>query len=430
MSEWREVSLNDLAARTPNSLATGPFGSAISAKHFVEDGVPVLRGSNLSLDVGVRLKDEGLAFIAESKAPEFSRSVARRGDLVFTCWGTIGQIGLVDERSRYERYIVSNKQMKLTPDADQVDSLYLYYVLSSPRLVEEVQGQTLGSAVPGFNLGQLKAIRVRVPSLRTQQRIASVLSAVDDLIENSGRQIELLERMAQAIYQEWFVRFRYPGHQEVSPVDSSIGRIPCDWRLMRASDALVINPRVKLDRNVDHPFITMGDLHEQSMVCLPSERRQGSSGSKFQRGDTLFARITPCLQNGKIGMVQTLEGAEYGRGSTEFIVLRGREVGSAFTYFLARSEDFRGNAVSSMSGASGRQRVRNECFDSFWLAVPPKHLADRYEQAVAPVLESVATLAKNCFALGRLRDLLLPKLVTGEIDVSDIDLNAAVEAMG
>ena len=106
MSVWRELTVAEVASPDAHSLATGPFGSAISSRHFVDAGVPVLRGANLSLDVGVRLRDEGLAYLAPEKAATFRRSSAQRGDLVFTCWGTIGQVGLVDERAEFDRYIV------------------------------------------------------------------------------------------------------------------------------------------------------------------------------------------------------------------------------------------------------------------------------------------------------------------------------------
>ena len=114
---WTRYKVDDLKSSTPNALATGPFGSAISSRHFIEDGTPVIRGSNLSQDVGKRLNDDGLVFVSERKAEEFSRSLAKPGDLVFTCWGTIGQVGLIDERSQFQEYVVSNKQMKLTPDS-------------------------------------------------------------------------------------------------------------------------------------------------------------------------------------------------------------------------------------------------------------------------------------------------------------------------
>jgi type I restriction enzyme S subunit len=125
--EWTECTVNDLKSSAPNALATGPFGSAIGSRFFTDSGVPVIRGSNLSQEVGIRLIDEGLVFIDKEKAKEFSRSVAQRGDLIFTCWGTIDQVGLVDGRSRYLKYVVSNKQMKFTPDPQKADSLFHAY---------------------------------------------------------------------------------------------------------------------------------------------------------------------------------------------------------------------------------------------------------------------------------------------------------------
>jgi hypothetical protein len=121
--DWKRVRVSEIAKRT----ATGPFGSAISSKHFLDAGVPVIRGSNLSQDISARLDENGLVFVSQEKAAEFARSAVRRGDLVFTCWGTIDQVGLIDDRAKYGCYIVSNKQMLLTPDSTKADSLFLYY---------------------------------------------------------------------------------------------------------------------------------------------------------------------------------------------------------------------------------------------------------------------------------------------------------------
>ncbi|MBE4720555.1 restriction endonuclease subunit S [Pseudarthrobacter sp. AB1] len=281
------------------------------------------------------------------------------------------------------------------------------------------------AAVPGLNRNHLHTVPVRVPAVRTQGQIADVLQAFDDLIENNRRRIEVLEEMARAIYREWFVKFRYPGHGDVPMVDSALGLIPEGWQIAPTSTAIRVNPRIKLDK-AEHPFIAMGDLDERSMGCRPSQVRSGGSGAKFERGDTLFARITPCLQNGKTGLVQSLADGEVGLGSTEFIVLRGQLVGSAFTYCLAREDAFRGHAIASMSGASGRQRVRNECFDTYLIAVPPQRLADTFETTMEPLFSQAAVLLDGAVRLEALRDVLLPKLVTGQIDVSKLNLDALI----
>ena len=124
--------------------------------------------------MGKRLKDTGLVFVTEAKAQEFQRSVARGGDLVFTCWGTINQIGLIDESSKYPEYIVSNKQMKWTPDPEKADSRFLYYLFSGPDKQSEILNNGIGAAVPGFNLGQLRSHVVLLPPLCEQKAIARV----------------------------------------------------------------------------------------------------------------------------------------------------------------------------------------------------------------------------------------------------------------
>ena len=205
--EWTRYTVDELKASAPNALATGPFGSAISSRHFIEHGIPVIRGSNLSQDVGTRLNDDGLVFVSEEKTREFPRSLAKPGDLVFTCWGTIDQVGLIDDRSLFQEYVVSNKQMKLTPDTRKANSLFLYYLFSSPSVRNEILNQGIGSSVPGFNLGQLRSMKLTLPPLPEQRAIAHILGTLDDKIELNRRMNETLEEMARALFKSWFIDF-------------------------------------------------------------------------------------------------------------------------------------------------------------------------------------------------------------------------------
>ena len=194
---WRECSVEELKSSAANALATGPFGSAISSRFFQSSGVPVIRGSNLSQDIGIRIIDDGLAFVSDDKASEFNRSIARRGDLVFTCWGTIDQVGLIDGRAKFSKYVVSNKQMKLTPDSTKADSLFLYYVFSSPQMRNTILNQGIGSSVPGFNLGQLRRLPLLLPPIGEQRAIASILGALDDKIELNRKTAADAEELRQ-----------------------------------------------------------------------------------------------------------------------------------------------------------------------------------------------------------------------------------------
>jgi type I restriction enzyme S subunit len=301
---------------------------------------------------------------------------------------------------------------------------FIYYWLQTVPLAA-LDG---GAANPTLNRNHAHLLKVRVPSPRLQIRIAEILSVFDDLIENNRRRIALLEQMAQAIYREWFVYFRYPGHEDDELVDSPIGPVPARWEALPVSLAVEINPSVTGQRGSDVPFVAMADLEPGLMHVVPSStRRFGGGGSKFERHDTLFARITPSVENGKTGFVQFLADGEIAMGSTEFLVFRGRRLSAYSAYLLTRQDELRRHAVGSMSGASGRQRVNNACFDTYLVAVPPRASEGRFADLVAPMFAAVEVLSQTNMRLARFRDVLLPRLVTGGIDVSKLDLDGVLE---
>ena len=399
MTIWPRVRLSDLAADTPNSLATGPFGSAVSAKHFRDSGVPLIRGSNLSIDVGTRLVDADIIFLSQEKANQFRRSQAVRGDLVFTCWGTIGQIGLIDERARFDRYIVSNKQMKLTPNPSKVDSLYLYYALSSPGAVAAVQAIGIGSSVPGFNLGQLREIKVPLPPLAEQQAIADVLGALDDKIECNRRLALLLEDRLAALFAR-------------SGFDQS-GENP-----VKLDELVELNPQRPKPRSTVAPYVDMAALPTDSALVSVPSARPPKSGTRFTNGDTVMARITPCLENGKTAYIDCLAEAEVGIGSTEFIVLRPKNgISAQFAYFLARSARFRDYAVRHMSGSSGRQRCSAEALARYELAQPERAALAQFAEQADISFARMRSALNESLVLAELRDVLLPRLLSGDLRV-------------
>jgi type I restriction enzyme S subunit len=164
------------------------------------------------------------------------------------------------------------------------------------------------------------------------------------LIGINERRIELLEALARSLYREWFVRFRFPGHEDIAFVDSELGPIPHGWTVRPASDVFVVNPRIPLPLG-ERPKVVMAELHERFSHVLPSVIATRAAGPKFARDDVLLARITPCLENGKTALVKFLGPDDVGVGSTEFIVLRGANVGAAFTYCAARSDRLREHAI-------------------------------------------------------------------------------------
>ena len=365
------------------------------------------------------------------------KSIKPGGEGIYPVYGSNGIIGGCDE-FRHENGVIigrvgaycgsvvycpskfwaSDNTLIAYPASESVDTNFLYYLLFDSKLSRYAGG----AAQPLVTQIVLKQVAVRVPPLPIQRRIAGILSAYDELIENSQRRIKILESMARALYREWFVHFRFPGHESVPRIPSPLGPIPQGWEVKRVPDCININPRVTVPRDGEKPFVPMGCLSNDSMLITDIESRDGNSGAKFQNGDTLFARITPCLENGKTGFVQFLPGPNaVAFGSTEFIVLRSRTLTPEFVYCLARSDEFRGVAIKSMSGATGRQRVQEKCFDDLPIVQPPRALLAQFTATTAPSFLLTYKLHLQVQNLRRTRDLLLPRLLSGQIEVQDID---------
>ncbi len=407
---WPQRALSSLCV----TISSGGTPSRGRPEFFVDDGHLWVKSKEL-LDCAIATTEERIsdAALRGSSAKMYPPNTV----LVAMYGANVGQLGWLQCTATVNQAICA-----LVSNPTEADARYLFYVLMHTR--RALVSQAFGAAQQNLNQGLIQEFKVPCPPLPTQQRIARILSAYDDLIENNTRRIAILEEMARSLYREWFVKFRFPGHEEVAMVDSPIGPVPEGWNVVSASAALEISPATKVPKDGEKPFIPMNGLSNDSMVIANIEARTGNGGAKFKNGDTLFARITPCLENGKTGFVQFLPtDDDVAFGSTEFIVLRSRALSAEFVYLMARSDAFRDNAIKSMSGATGRQRVQEACFDRFDFAHPPAALVSQFSELTRPHFRSVHLLHKKNGVLRKTRDLLLPRLISGELDVSHLDID-------
>ena len=266
---------------------------------------------------------------------EMRTSSLADGDLLFGRRSLVesgaGKCSLVEgltEPTTFESSII-----RVRVNQSSIRARFVFYWLKSHQGLGRVRSIVTGTNVKGIRGSVLKKVEVPCPPLSVQDAIVSTLCAYDDLIENNRQRIRLLERAARTSYEEWFVHLRFPGNEYVTITDG----VPDEWETKFASDVISINPRHPGPDGTLIRYVPMSALSTSGMVVdlSMSEIRTESTPVRFMNGDTLLARITPCLENGKTGYVNFLNQREIGCGSTEFIVLRGRGISPYFTYCLA-----------------------------------------------------------------------------------------------
>ena len=433
---WPTVTVQDIAANSSNALSTGPFGSSISSKFFTDRGVPVIRGSNLSAETSIRLKDEGIVFVSNAKAKEFSRSVARVGDLVFTCWGTINQVGYIDGTSQWDEYIISNKQMKLTVDTAKVDPRYLYYVFSSPLKQQEILSNGIGAAVPGFNLGQLKKHEFQLPPLSKQSAIADILELLDQKVKLNKQTNQTLEEMAQATFKSWFVDFdpvkaKMRGEQPVEMdaataelfpdklVQSELGLIPEDWAVGTLNDITKFQNgyafKGKDWTDGGFPVVKIGSVKPgivdlQACSYVAEKTVEPLERFKLNVGDILVG-MTGYV--GETGLVPYSSMAPYMNQRVGRLTPIYQEL-YELLYVIVRDPTYKQFAEAQAQG-SAQANVSGKSLMSYPIVIPPKNIIARFSALVSPMLKQKLTFFAQSELLAHIRDTLLPKLLSGEL---------------
>lgn len=429
-SNWEVVKLEDVAARHASAMATGPFGSSISAKYFTDSGVPVIRGSNLSADVSIRLIDEGLVFVSFDKAKEFQRSIVRRGDLVFTCWGSINQVGLIDESATFDEYIVSNKQMKLTLDPSRADPRFVYYVFSGPEKQSEILENGIGSSVPGFNLGQLRSHRIYLPPLAEQQAISGLLKNFDDRIDLLRQTNATLESIAQALFKSWFIDFdpvrakaegREPEGMDADTAalfpsefeESELGAIPKRWRVggvYDIADIIYGAPFASKQFNsegIGLALVRIRDLKDETPGVWTPEVHP--KGYKLRPGDIVV---------GMDGEFRAhLWGGDEAWMNQRICVFKPINGHSATFVRLAIAAPLA--HVEATETATTVIHLGKGDIDRFRIVVPPPTVAAAFTNVGQPLYDSIVSGKRTARLLSELRDTLLPRLISGKLRITE-----------
>ncbi len=414
--------LGDLIDAGVAEIRTGPFGTQLHASEYAEAGRPVLNVRNVGLG---EVRSEKLQYINEATAERLSGHILRHGDIVF------GRKGAVERHAFIKGAFVGALQgsdcirLRLK-EGSPIRPAFATFALRTREHQEWMQSFcSHGATMASLNQDILRQVRLPDLDLTTQDHVVRILGSLDDLIENNRRRIELLEQMAQAIYREWFVNFRYPGHEDATLVDSPLGRIPKGWEV-RAVDRLVELVKATVDPTLldpDTPAVGLEHIPRRQLT-LDDWGTAGCLGSRktyFERGDLLFGKIRPYFHKVSVAPVS-------GICSTDAIVIRPNIDHWGLAVLTIFSDGFVANATQTSNGTK-MPRADWKVIGNFPVAVPPLDLGRRFSAFSQDLLNGAKLLMLETRELAGIRNLLLPKLVTGQIDVSKLDLEALTESV-
>ncbi|MFJ5104893.1 restriction endonuclease subunit S [Streptomyces sp. NPDC088554] len=402
-STWRETVFGELASSDRSAFSMGPFGSKITKENYIKSGIPVVRGGNLS---GGIFLDDDFVYISPEKADDLKSANVEPGDLIFTHRGTIGQVSMIPRNPRYSRYVIGSSQVKCRLDESLSIPEFYYYWFQSHQGQRSILAHVSTVGVPGIAtpLTSIRGLKVPCPSRGEQQAIVEVLGALDDKIAANRRIIVTVEDLLQS-------RFAQCGldREVVSSADS-----------VMVEELIEFNPKVPKPHVSEAVYVDMAALPTVSARVTRWGVRSPSGGARFVNGDTVMARITPCLENGKTAFVDFMKSGEIGFGSTEFIVMRSRAgIPEHFSYLLARSPRFRAHAIASMTGSSGRQRCQVDRVVRFLMNRPKLELLEELRTQCDSSFRMMKSLDAESDSLAELRDTLLPLLISGKLRVKD-----------
>ena len=390
----------------------------------IEDGFPLIKAKEI---VGGIIDFDSCDQISETEHLQvIARSKPEYGDTLFAHIGaSLGEAALVKTRRPF-----SIKNIALfKPNPAVIDGRYLYYLVISPEFQGLAKNTRTGSAQPFLSLGHLRSHQVRYhESLDEQRKIAAILSAYDDLIENNLLRIKILEEMAQSLYREWFVKFRFPGHQHARFVDSPLGPIPEGWRVVKVKEIATVNERsIRKARApndiayVDISSVTPGQIEkiEELRFCdAPSRARR-----IVHHGDIIWSSVRPNRRSFSL----IIDPPPNLVVSTGFAVVSATAIPFTYLYHATTTDDFVVYLVNHAKGAA-YPAVNAQDFENANILRPPKELLIRFDEWVLPKIVLAHRLRAKNIVLRRTRDLLLPKLISGELDVSELDIATGKEA--
>jgi type I restriction enzyme, S subunit len=397
-------------------------GYAFKSSEFSDRGIPVIKIKNIrvgSVDLSeVDRVDERFLSIPE-------RFHVRAGDILISLTGShISQpnsvVGHVARHSASLPHCLLNQRSGkvIVRNRNHCDLSFLFYALTQPETVRAIAMKAHGAAnQANVSPSQVESVEIPLPPPSVQRRIAGILSAYDELIENSQRRIPILEKMARSLYREWFVHFRFPGHEKIKRLDSPLGPIPQGWHVKKLADVTQVNHYQITARNppdqlhyIDISSVSPGQIDTVTTYAFADA--PGRARRVVQHGDVLWS----CVRPNRRSYALVMHPRPNTIASTGFAVLTPMRVPFTFLYFATTTDDFVGYLTNNTTGAA-YPAVTADTFAKANLLIPPDPLLKNFGDTTIPMAEQLHTLQRQAQNLRSTRALLLPRLLSGQVDL-------------
>ena len=434
MPEWPQARLGDLCSDDPGAIAIGPFGSRMKADCYVERGVPVIRGTNIS---DSREWKGDWVYVSEETADSMPNCNVRRGDLVFPHRGSIGEVAIVPEEP--SRYMLSTSLMKFTVHPKKADALFLFYYLRSPEGRREILTYASQVGTPGIGqpLTSLRQFRVPRPPITVQRAIALVLSALDHKISLNRQMNTTLEAMARGIFKDWFVDFG-PTHSKVEghpaylmpevwalfPEMLDENDKPAGWSDKPLSAVIELigggTPKTAVAEYWGGPipwFSVVDAPHPSDVFVLKTEKSVTAAGLASSSARILPLGATIITARGTVGKL-AMVGTEMAMNQSCYAVIGKSGWPESFVYFLLKTTV---QSLQANTHGSVFDTITRQTFDVVSACCPTPRVAEAFGRSVDSILGRIKSNLQENETLAEMRDFLLPRLMSGQIRLKDAE---------
>lgn len=463
-SDWQELTLADIA-EPKGGLVDGPFGSNLPASCYVEKGVPVIRGSNLTVGLE-RFNSNDFVYVSNETLIRIKRSECLPNDIVFTKKGTLGQTGIVPSDSRYEKYLLSSNQMRLRVNTNLADPEYVYYWVSSNASIEKIKRDSEFTGVPKINLDYLKKFPIVIPKLTVQKKISKILSGFDNIIELNHQINQTLEAMAQAIFKSWFIDFE-PVKAKIAAIEAGEDAEDVTRAAMSAISGKTDEELEQLQAEQPEHYIQLkttaelfpSTMQDSELGEVPEGWKPSSVGAEFdvimgqsppgdtynedgegepffqgrrdfgwrypenrvyctqpnqmaKKGDTLLSVRAPVGDINK-----ATSDCCIGRG---IAALRHKSGCEAYTYYSMM--DLSRNFKSFDSEGTVFGSINQKDLKALKVLKPSSSIIEVFTHAAGVMDQQILNFDIQIRILSQLRDTLLPKLLSGELPVNAVEV--------